>query len=114
MTVLTAPDDRQFQNGPRFAKGDPVDVDELAAAIGHPDAEVLAADLIEQGWPERKAAKKAPAKKAAKKAPAKKAAKKAPAKKAAKKAPAKKAAPKTDPAPAGDDTAPEGADTKEP
>lgn len=87
MTVLTAPDDRQFQNGPRFAKGDPVDVDELAAAIGHPDAEALAADLIEQGWPERKAAKKAPA---------------------------KKAATKTAPAPAGDDTAPEGADTKEP
>lgn len=87
MTVLTAPDDRQFQNGPRFAKGDPVDVDELAAAIGHSDAEALAADLIGQGWPERKAAKKAPA---------------------------KKAAPKTDPAPAGDDTAPEGADTKEP
>ena len=65
MTVLTAPDDRQFQNGPRYAKGDPVDVDELAAAIGHPDAEALAADLIGQGWPERKAAKKAPAKKAA-------------------------------------------------
>ena len=87
MTMLTAPDDRQFQNGPRYAKGDPVDVDELAAAIGHPDAKALAADLIEQGWPERKAAKKAPA---------------------------KKAAPKTDPALAGDDTAPEGADTKEP
>ena len=96
MTVLTAPDDRQFQNGPRYAKGDPVDVDELAAAIGHPDAEALAADLIGQGWPERKAAKKAPTKKAAKKAPT------------------KKAATKTDPAPAGDDTAPEGADTKEP
>lgn len=84
MTVLTAPDDRQFQNGPRYAKGDPVDVDELAAAIGHPDAKALAADLIEQGW------------------------------KPAKAKAAKKAATKTDPAPAGDDTAPEGADTKEP
>lgn len=83
---LTAPADRQFPNGPAYAKGDPVDTDELAAAIGHPDPDALAADLLEQGWPEAKATKTG----------------------------AKKASGKTDPAPAGDDTAPEGADTKEP
>ena len=88
MTTLIAPDDRQFQNGPRFAKGDAVDVAALAEAIGHADAEALAADLIDQGWATKAASK--PGKKAT-----------------------KKAAAKTDPAPAGDDTAPEGADTEE-
>lgn len=57
--ILTAPDARTFQNGPSFAKGDPVDTDELAAAIGHPDPDALAADLIEQGWPAAKAKKPA-------------------------------------------------------
>ncbi len=85
MTTLISPDDRQFQNGPRFAKGEEVDVAELAEAIGHPDAEALAADLIDQGWATKPAKAKG----------------------------AKKAARKTDPATAGDDTAPEGADTEE-
>lgn len=84
--ILTAPDDRQFPNGPAFAKGDPVDVAELAASLGV-DAAQLGADLLDQGWP------KATAKKAAA---------------------AKKAAPKTSPAPAGDDNTPDpGDDTEE-
>jgi hypothetical protein len=86
--ILTAPDDRSFPNGPSFAKGDPVDVAELAAVLGV-DAGALGESLVEQGWPKAKAA-------------------------AAKKAAAKKAPTKTDPAPAGDDTTPDkGDDTEE-
>lgn len=97
--ILTAPDDRRFQNGPAFRKGDPVDVAELADALGRTDVDELAADLLDQGWPEAKPAKA----KAAKKAASKKLS-----------VTIKGSATKTDPASAGDDTAPEGADTKEP
>ncbi len=64
--ILSAPEDRSVPNGPSYAKGDPVDTVELAAAIGHPDPDVLAADLVEQGWSEaKKPAKTAAAKKKA-------------------------------------------------
>lgn len=57
---LIAPDDRQFPNGPAYSKGDPVDVAALAEAIGHLDADALAADLIDQGWPQGSGSGKPP------------------------------------------------------
>ena len=125
--ILTAPDDRRFQNGPAFRKGDPVDVTELADALGRTDVDELAADLIDQGWPLRSGDGAKPSSvaevlasvgddpQAARAALDAELAGGSPRKSLIRKLEVVIAGdPKTDPAPAGDDTAPEGADTKEP
>lgn len=121
--ILTAPDDRSFPNGPSYQKGEPVDVGELAAAIGHPDAAALAEDLAAQGWPLRsdggKRASVADVLTSVGDDP--QAAEAAIEAEKADGSPRKTlvakleiiAATKIDPAPAGDETAPDGADTKE-
>jgi hypothetical protein len=110
--ILTAPDDRQFPNGPAFAKGDPVDVAELAAALGV-DAAQLGADLLDQGWPEAKASTSSATKADLIALAEAEGIDLAGAKTKAEIAAAIEAA-KTSPAPAGDDTTPDkGDDTEE-
>lgn len=124
--ILTAPDDRSFPNGPSYRRGDPVDVAELAAKLGRADVDELAADLLEQGWPLRSDGGAKPASVAAVLASVgddpvaaqaaldAEQASGAPRKSLVRKLEVVIAGdPKTDPASAGDDTAPEGADPKE-
>ena len=63
--ILLAPDDRVFTTaGVSYAKGDRIDVADLAARLGV-DPDGLAADLLAQGFTEAKPAKTTAAKKAA-------------------------------------------------
>ena len=73
--ILLAPDDRVFTTaGVSYAKGDRIDVADLAARLGV-DPDGLAADLLAQGFTEAKPAKTTATKKAAKTTATKKAAK---------------------------------------
>ena len=63
--ILLAPDDRVFTTaGVSYAKGDRIDVADLAERLGV-DPDGLAADLLAQGFTEAKPAKTSAAKKAA-------------------------------------------------